>query len=86
VMTSQEAQRPDAASDLIWHKHVPLKVSILVWRLLRNRLSTKENLVMRGIIPHDSRFCVTGCGASKSAHHVFLPCPSFVSIWGLVRL
>ncbi|GAU48395.1 hypothetical protein TSUD_405400 [Trifolium subterraneum] len=26
------------ASDLIWHKQVPLKVSVLAWRLLRNKL------------------------------------------------
>ena len=71
---------------LCWHKQVPLKASISAWRLLQNRLPTKENLVMRGIIPHDSRFCVTWRGATQSAHHMFLYCPSFAFIWGLVRL
>lgn len=41
---------------------------------------------MCGIIRHDSRFCGTRCGATESAHHVFLYCPSFDSLWGLVRL
>ncbi|MCI19691.1 cysteine-rich receptor-like protein kinase, partial [Trifolium medium] len=36
--------QPDLAKveDLIWHKQVPLKVSILAWRLLRDRLPTKH--------------------------------------------
>ena len=80
LLTSQEAQRSNATSDLIWHKHVSLNVSILAWRLLRNRLSTRENLVIRGIIPHDSQFYVIGCEAIKSAHHVLLFCPSFASL------
>jgi len=43
-------------------------------------------VVTRGIIPHDMRFCVTGFGAIESAHHVFLSCPSFASLWSHVRL
>jgi hypothetical protein len=62
----------DATLDLIWHKQAPLKVSIMAWRLLRNRLPTKENLVVRGIISHDNQLCVTGCGGIKTAHHLFL--------------
>jgi hypothetical protein len=86
LLTSQEDQRSYATLELTWHRHVPFKVSILAWRLLRNRLPTKENLVTRGIIPHDPRVCVTGCGAIESAHHVFLSCPSFSSLWSHVRL
>ena len=46
--------------DLVWHKQVPLKVSIFAWRLLRDRLPTKNNLVreevcsmprMLGVLP-----------------------------------
>ncbi|GAU49983.1 hypothetical protein TSUD_287480 [Trifolium subterraneum] len=33
------------AETLIWHPQVPLKVSIFAWRLLRDRLPTKANLV-----------------------------------------
>jgi len=53
----------DATSDLIWHKQVSLKVSILAWRLLRNRLPTKDHLVTRDIISQDLQLCVTDCGA-----------------------
>ncbi|MCI45078.1 cysteine-rich receptor-like protein kinase, partial [Trifolium medium] len=47
LLTSQDSVTLDAGLDLIWHKHVPLKVSILAWRLLQDRLPTKTNLVTR---------------------------------------
>jgi hypothetical protein len=31
--------------DNIWHKQVPLKVFLFVWRLHHNRLPTKDNLI-----------------------------------------
>ncbi|GAU51730.1 hypothetical protein TSUD_415340 [Trifolium subterraneum] len=72
-------------SDLIWHKHVPFKVSVLAWRLLRNRLPTKDNLVARNIIPFDARFCVNGCGELETVNHVFLASPGISPLWGKVR-
>jgi len=43
----------DASS--IWHKDVPLKVVVFVWRLFRDRLPTKDNLLRRGVIHQDVR-------------------------------
>lgn len=40
VLTKYENIQTDAASGLIWHRHVPLKVYIFAWRLLQNRLPT----------------------------------------------
>ena len=34
----------------LWHKDVPLKVVLFGWRLLRDRLPTKDNLLWRGVI------------------------------------
>jgi hypothetical protein len=73
------------ADDLLWHKQVPLKVSIFAWRLLRDRLPTKTNLVSRGIISPDLHFYVSGCGGIESAQHLFLTCSTFSFLWGLVR-
>jgi hypothetical protein len=61
-------------ADLIWHKQIPLKVSVLAWRLLRNKLLTRDNLAWRNIIDHDSQFCVTACGGVETTHHLFLFC------------
>ncbi|AES70860.1 transmembrane protein, putative [Medicago truncatula] len=40
--------------------------------LLRNWLSTKDNLFRRGILNQDSQLCVSGHGVTKSAKHLFL--------------
>jgi hypothetical protein len=85
LLTSQQTVTLDAAEDLIWHKHVPLKISIFAWRLLRDRLPTKDNLVSRGIIAPTAHLCVSGCGCVESARHLFLSCSFFGSLWSLVR-
>jgi hypothetical protein len=76
----------DDAEKLIWHSQVPLKVSIFAWRLLRDRLPTKENMVTRGILSPAADLCVSGCGEMESAHHLFLSCGTFGSLWALVCL
>ncbi|GAU32086.1 hypothetical protein TSUD_53540 [Trifolium subterraneum] len=63
---------------------VPLKVSILAWQLLRDRLPTKANLVSRGILSSESHYCVSGCEAVESAQHLFLSCSTFGSLWSFV--
>jgi hypothetical protein len=55
MLMRQEMHSYNEALGAVWHKIVPLKVSICVWRLLRNRLSTKDNLVRRGIITNESQ-------------------------------
>ncbi|KAK2380885.1 hypothetical protein QL285_068539 [Trifolium repens] len=75
----------DAVGKLIWHTQVPLKVSIFAWRLLRDRLPTKANLLTRGILPTTDHQCVLGCGEVESAYHLFISCGTFGSLWTLVR-
>jgi len=85
LLTKDDNITVDAVSGLIWHRNVPLKVSILAWRLLRNRLPTKTNLVARGMIGTDAQLCVSGCGEVETAHHLFVSCPIFRELWSLVR-
>jgi hypothetical protein len=75
----------DDADRLIWHPHVPLKVSIFAWRLLRDRLPKNADLVIRGILPTADHLCVSGCGEVESAHHLFISCGTFGSLLALVR-
>lgn len=62
MLTSKEDHTFDEFLDFVWHKQVPLKVSIWAWRLLRNRLLTKDNLVKRDIISQENHYCVSGWG------------------------
>ncbi|GAU24994.1 hypothetical protein TSUD_312290 [Trifolium subterraneum] len=84
LLTFQDSVSLHAADGLIWHPQVPLKVSILAWRLLRDRLPTKANLVTRGILSPEAHFCVSGGGAVESAQHLFLSCSTFGPLWHMV--
>jgi len=44
-LTAVNAHPDQGLFDDFWHKQAPLKVSLFSWRLLCNRLPTKENLV-----------------------------------------
>jgi hypothetical protein len=85
LLTATDVQDTTTTSYLIWHKQVPLKVLVMTWRLFRNRLPTKDNLVRRHIIPPDAGLYVTGCGGVETAHHLFLSCLVFAPLWSLVR-
>ncbi|CAJ2672661.1 unnamed protein product [Trifolium pratense] len=85
ILTSQDSVTLHDAENLIWHPQVPLKVSIFAWRLLRDRLPTRANLVNRGVLSSSADTCVFGCGVAESAHHLFLSCSFAGSLWDLVR-
>ncbi|CAJ2658361.1 unnamed protein product [Trifolium pratense] len=85
ILTSQASVTLHTAENLIWHPQVPLKVSIFAWRLLRDRLPTRANLVNRGVLSSTVDTCVFGCGVAESAHHLFLSCSFAGPLWDLVR-
>lgn len=57
---------------LIWNKATPLKVSLFAWRIMNERISTKDNLVRRKVFCYDSLACPSGCGKEKIINHLFL--------------
>jgi len=67
----------------VWHQHVPSKVSIFAWRLLRDRLPTKNNLVRRRVLQSTNIMYIAGCGCSETAEHLFIGCNIFGSIWNM---
>ena len=71
----------DATRDLVWHKQVLLKASLVAWRLLKDRLPTKTNLQHRGLLQVDAIRCVSGCGTEESASHLFIHSKEFGSLW-----
>jgi len=77
--------RLDTSLDLVWHKQVPLKVSIFVWRLLCDRLPTKANFAIRGVLSVEDVLCVTECGQVETAEHLFLSCTVLAALWQHVR-
>jgi len=61
-----------------------VKVSLFVWRLLRNRQPSKDNLLRQNIIHANDSACVNGCGVTETATHLFLDCDLSYSMWLLV--
>jgi len=72
------------AAPSIWHKDVPLKVVLFVWRLIRDRLPTKDNLHRRHVIDYDVLICVGGCGLIETSTHLFIHCNLFSLVWNLI--
>jgi hypothetical protein len=65
--------------DLIWESPAPSKVIAFSWQLLYDRIPTRNNLVDRRIIAPDApRYCI---GCVETPVHLFLHCPSAISIW-----
>jgi len=83
-LTSADTPPDRVLLDDIWHKQVPLKVSLFVWRLLRNRLPTKDTLVRRHILIAEDNTCVGGCGSRETAYHLLFRCDTFSSLWSVV--
>jgi hypothetical protein len=71
--------------DNVWHRHIPSKVSLFVWRLLRNRLPTRDNLLRRNILHATTSMCVAGCDVLETASHLFLACGISLTLWFAVR-
>jgi len=62
-----------------------LKVSVFAWRLIRDRLPTKTNLIARRMLAADMSLCVAGCGHPETEQDLFLLCNTFGSLWHMVR-
>ena len=63
----------------IWHIVIPPSKSLLIWRLLHDKLPTDDNLIKRGCqIPTICNLCGL---AQETSIHLFLDCPLAMQIW-----
>ena len=85
LLTNVEPHVASTFSDIIWHKEVPLKVSLFVRRLLSNWILTKNNLFRWGILHQNTHLCKFGCSLVESAKYLFLVCLYIGSIQHLLR-
>ena len=63
-----------------WNKLVPIKINILAWRLINDRLPTRSNLDSRGIDLH-SLLCPVCDDHIESAEHLFVHCNLASNLW-----
>ncbi|XP_057809018.1 uncharacterized protein LOC131023492 [Salvia miltiorrhiza] len=59
----------------VWWKTIPVKVSAFCWKLLQDRIHTKENLSKRNILSADQSLACAFCSESpESASHLMIEC------------
>ena len=85
VMVNQHHYASMVSPEGLWHKDIPLKVVLFAWRLIRDRLPTKDNLFRRGVIASDARLCLGGCGSLETSPHLFLHCHFLCEVWQFIH-
>jgi len=66
-------------TSLIWSKDIPPSKSIMVWRLMLDKLPTDDNLTLRGCsFPSMCSLCFK---TNETAFHLFFECPFAVNLW-----
>jgi len=65
----------------VWSHLIPLKVSVLMWRMLQNRILTKDNLARRDVLNGGDISCSFGCGEEENVSHVFFECRIAAELW-----
>jgi hypothetical protein len=68
--------------ELMWKNNVPSKISIFGWRLLLEKLPTREALFDKGIIINNNEKCCVFCSNNdESIFHVFIQCNFTTTVW-----
>ncbi|KAK2424264.1 hypothetical protein QL285_034644 [Trifolium repens] len=64
---------------LIWNPDIPPSKSLMVWRLMHQKMPTDENLLTRGCaLPSMCSLC--SCQV-ESSFHIFFECPYAIKLW-----
>ncbi|XP_058770110.1 uncharacterized protein LOC131643803 [Vicia villosa] len=65
-----------------WKSHVPSKIKVFGWRVLHNRLPSKDQLVKRGIINNSQdKWCVLCMEEVKDLNHLLFKCGVSLKVW-----
>jgi hypothetical protein len=66
----------------VWESSAPSKVIAFSWQLLFDRIPSRSNLLLRGIVVSDKPWECLGCvGHIETSNHLFLHCPCAMQIW-----
>ncbi|KAL8516069.1 hypothetical protein ACS0TY_014665 [Phlomoides rotata] len=70
------------AYSLIWNSLAPSKVRKHAWRVLKERLPTKDLLLLKGVnIPNNEQSCVLCGEMNESVRHILFECQFSYGIW-----
>ena len=63
----------------MWKRHLPLKIKVLAWLLLRRRLMTRSQL--QRLVPDAPVECPLCARAVEDYQHLFFVCPLAQTVW-----
>jgi len=58
-----------------------MKVEIMMWRMLQNRISTTDNLFKRGVLKESQIRYINRCDVVENIAQIFFECPTSVGVW-----
>ena len=84
MCSNSPVENQDEAFKALWKIKVPSKASFFAWRLIRDRLPTKNNLRRRNVEINDVRcpFCRIN---DEDEAHLFFSCAKILSLWWELR-
>lgn len=75
------SNRYDSVFASIWKMEVPIKVKALGWRCFLNKIPTRDNLLVRGILNSSFNLSCVFCEVGESSIHSFLCCRKVFEVW-----
>lgn len=81
-LQAQHLEEPEPVFKLVWSVPVPSNVKAFAWRLLKDRIQTRDNLRRRHVILNPYESLCPLCGLQEeSSTHLFLLCNATNQIW-----
>jgi hypothetical protein len=69
----------DAAAKAVWNSVAPPRVQFFEWLVIRNRVQSKANLLVKKIV--DNAECEIFQGGEETICHILFECPFAQSFW-----
>ncbi|XP_057800164.1 uncharacterized protein LOC131015756 [Salvia miltiorrhiza] len=63
----------------IWERHIPVRRSLVCWRILHGRMPTLDRLIQHSLITPNR--CVLCMADAETMDHIFWKCPQVKTIW-----
>lgn len=66
----------------LWNCYAPRRVQAITWKILKQRMATKENLQKRGVLHSDEELMCSFCGEERETDfHLFFDCKFSRLLW-----
>ncbi|KAL8513833.1 hypothetical protein ACS0TY_013086 [Phlomoides rotata] len=86
-VTTYDGEDENAAFKILWRCTAIRQQHAIVWKVLKQRIPTDDELRTRGIIPETQDICYPLCGVEdESIQHLFFGCSFSRKIWNEIYI